>query len=163
MSGSTFGTQLTVPNVLPDIEAKIAYDYKKKFHSEVAGVFREFKAYNINSLKHYYATGAGGEANMNVELAPGFRLISNNYWSDGGGRYIFGLAPDLIVRGDGSLSPVHSGSMIQGFEFTRKNTLFYGYYGGGYISNKFAADPQNNRLRGYRSTRSPHNTNLPEQ
>ncbi len=53
---------------------------------------------------------------MNWEAVKNFRLVSNNFWSDGGGRYLFGQAPDVIVRPDGSPSPVHSGSMIQGFE-----------------------------------------------
>src|SRR5258708_10978037 len=51
------GTQISVPHVLPDIEGKIAYDYQKKFHFEMAGGFPEFKAYNINKLENYYATG----------------------------------------------------------------------------------------------------------
>jgi len=150
---------LTVPNVMPDFESKIAYDYKKKFHWELAGVVREFKTYNINNNQHYYATGVGGEMNFNAELFPGFRLISNNYWSDGGGRYIFGLAPDLIVRGDGSLSPVHSGSMIQGFEATIKKTLLWAYYGGLYIGRTTAVDPKGNVLVGYGFTGSPNSQN----
>jgi hypothetical protein len=153
------GAQLTVPNVMPDFEGKIAYDFKKKFHFEIAGVARRFKAYNINNNNHYYATGVGGEVNLNAELFPGFRFLSNNYWSDGGGRYIFGLAPDVIVRGDGSLSPVHAGSTIQGFEYTHKNTLLYSYYGGVYIGKNVAIDPKTNAPVGYGFTGSPNSHN----
>ena len=38
-------------------------------------------------------------------MVKNFRLITNNFWSDGGGRYLFGQAPDLVVRADGSVSP----------------------------------------------------------
>ena len=61
---------------------------------------------------------------------------TNNYWSAGGGRYIFGQAPDFIIRADGSLSLVHSGSTVTGFEATVGKTLFYGYYGGVYIGEE---------------------------
>ena len=44
-------------------------------------------------------------------MVKNFRLIINNYWSDGGGRYMFGQAPDVIVRADGSLSPIHAGGI----------------------------------------------------
>lgn len=150
---------LSVPNVMPDVEAKIAYDYKKKFHFEVAGVLREFKVYNPNNNNHYYATGGGGEVNLNFELAPGFRILTNNYWSDGGGRYIFGLAPDVAVRGDGSLAPIHSGSTVDGFEFTKKNTLLYAYYGGVYIQRYTAIDPSNGKPVGYGFSGSPNSHN----
>jgi hypothetical protein len=143
------GTVLTAPNVMPDIEAKVAYDFKKKFHFEVAGIVREFKAFNPNNSQHYYATGGGGSVNLSFELAPRFRVLTNNYWSDGGGRYIFGLAPDVIVRGDGSLSPVHAASTVDGVEFTTKNTLLYGYYGGVYIGRNVAIDPKTGSPVGY--------------
>jgi len=153
------GTAYTAPNVMPDIEAKIAYDYKKKFHFEVAGVVREFKVYNPNNQRHYYTTGAGGSINLNFELTPGLRLLTNNYVSDGGGRYIFGLAPDVIVRGDGSLSAVHASSTVTGFEFTKKNTLLYSYYGGVYIGRNSAIDPKTNTLAGYGYTGSANSQN----
>src|SRR5258708_6273528 len=117
------------------------------------------------------------QAGLVWSRTPGMRVIyhPNSSWamgvavedpeaSVGGGRYIFGLATDVIVRGDGSLSPVHSGSMIQGIEFTRKNTLLYGYYGGVYISRNSAIDPKNSALVGYGFTGSPnsHNRTLQE-
>jgi hypothetical protein len=44
------------------------------------------------------------------------------------------LAPDLIVRPDGSLSALHSGSTVDGFELQKGNTLLYAYYGGVWIT-----------------------------
>ena len=77
---------------------------------------------------------------MNFEPLKGFRLLTNNYISDGGGRYIFGQAPDVIARADGSLSPIHSGSTLDGFELTQHNTLLFFYYGGIYIEKNTAID-----------------------
>ena len=78
--------------------------------------------------------------NFNVALTKNFRIFSNNYYSDGGGRWIFGLAPDLIVRPDGSLSPLHSGSTVDGFELQNGHMLLYAYYGGVWITRSGALD-----------------------
>ena len=86
--------------------------------------------------------------NLNVEVVKGLRLLTNNYWSDGGGRYIYGEAPDLIAHADGSLSLVHSGSTVTGFEFAHKNTQLYGYYGGMYVMRNTAVDT-NGKLVGW--------------
>ena len=40
----------------------------------------------------------------------------DGFAGDGAGRYIGGLAPDVIVRADGSISPIHSYSWVSGFE-----------------------------------------------
>ncbi len=140
------GTTLAVPNVAPDFIAKVALDPISKFHIEFGGLLREFKLWNppTNTAypsQTYSATGGGGFLNLNFELFKGFRVDTNNYWSDGGGRYIFGQAPDLIARADGSPSLIHSGSTVSGFEYTHQNTLIYAYYGGVYISRNFAIVP----------------------
>jgi hypothetical protein len=84
--------------------------------------------------------------------------MTNNFWSDGGGRYIFGQAPDLIARADGSLSPIHASSTVTGFEYTNKNTLFYGYYGGLYVARNTAIDSAG-KLVGYGYTGAPAGQN----
>ncbi len=136
---------LNAPNVAPDIIAKLAFDPVKKFHFEIGGVERNFKVYSPATstipAATFSAAGGGGFLNLNFELFKGFRVLTNNFWSDGGGRYIFGQAPDLIAKGDGSLSLVHSGSTVSGFEFTHKGTLLYAYYGGIYVGRNVAIVP----------------------
>jgi hypothetical protein len=133
----------SVPNLHPDVIVKSAWDAKvgdRNMHFEVAGLFRSFKVFNsiggantTNSI-----TGGGGSANVNLELVKNFRLIGNSFYSYGGGRYIFGLGPDVIVRPDGTLSGVHSGSGIGGFEWqANPKSMFYGYYGGAYFQRNF--------------------------
>jgi hypothetical protein len=145
---------LATPNLHPDIILKLAFDPNPHVHFEVAGIERTFKDWNITtgtptSGQRFTKVGAGGSVNGNFEITKGFRLITNNYWSDGGGRYLFGQAPDLVVRSDGSISPIHSGGAVEGFEWTVGNTLVYGYYGGIYIGRNVALDANGTTLVGY--------------
>lgn len=158
------GTTTTgVPNVAPDVIVKLAFDPVKQAHIEVGGVERNFKVWNPNNQQHYSAQGAGGFLNMNFEVVKGLRLITNNYWSDGGGRYIFGQAPDLIARADGSLSLIHSGSTVTGFEFAQKNTAVYAYYGGIYVGRDSALDTNGKPVGyGYAGSASSNNRAIQE-
>ena len=131
---------LNVPNVAPDVIAKLALDPAKRVHFEVGGIERNFKVWNPTNATKYTATGGGAFVNLNLELAKGFRVMTNNFWSDGGGRYIFGQAPDLIAHADGSISLIHADSSVTGFEFTHKNSLVYAYYGGLYVGRNVAFD-----------------------
>ncbi|HTA71378.1 MAG TPA: hypothetical protein VK776_23995 [Bryobacteraceae bacterium] len=152
---------LTQPTVAPDIIAKLALDPSSRFHFEVGGVERNFKIVNPSLLtQHFSATGAGLLAGLNAEVFKNFRLISTNYWSDGGGRYLFGQAPDLIVRANGTLSLVHSGGTIDGFEARtwKNNLLLYAYYGGIYIGRDVAIDTNGSKV-GYGYTGSPNSQN----
>lgn len=154
---------LAVPNVHPDIIAKVAFDPKvtnRSVHVEVAGVLRTFRLFNPLSQRYFTATGGGGSVNLNVEVFKNFRVVSNNYYSAGGGRWIFGQAPDLIVRGDGSPSIVNSGSTVTGFEAqASKNILLYGYYGGVYVRRNVAIDPTDGKFIGYGYPGSPSSHN----
>ncbi len=146
-------TTLTVPNVHPDIIGKIAFDPKTSNglhqHIEIAGLFRTFKVFDPTNGNNYDAHGFGGSVNVNFELFKNFHIISNNFFSDGGGRYIFGQVPDLIVRGDGSLSPVHAGSTVDGFEYQFGPALLYAYYGGVYSRKNYTIDPATGKPVGW--------------
>ena len=154
---------LAVPNLHPDIIAKIAFDPKigdKLFHIEFAGVDRSFKVFNPLTKETFTTNGGGGAINFNFELFKGFHLLANNFYGDGGGRYLFGQAPDLIVRGDGSLSLVHSAASLDGFEAqVAKKTVLYSYYGMVYVSRDIAVDPVTHTLIGYGFPGSPATNN----
>jgi len=145
---------IATPNVAPDIIAKLAYDPVKQVHFEIGGVERNFKVYNPTTSTHYSMEGGGGFVNLGVEPIKGVRLLTNNFWSAAGGRYIFGQAPDVIAHADGSLSPVHSGSTADGIEFTHKKTLLYGYYSGIYVMRNTAFDANGTTHIGYGYTGS---------
>ena len=139
----------TIPNLHPDIIAKLAFDPVSQVHFEIAGIERTFKDWNPNTNVYFTKVGGGGSFNGNFEIAKNFRLITNNYWSDGGGRYLFGQAPDLMVRSDGSISPIHAGGTIQGFEATAGKTLLYAYWSGVYIGKQCGSDANGTSLVGY--------------
>ena len=158
---------LNTPNPAPDFIAKLALDPVSKFHFEVGGLVREFKVWN--SLPQPAGTsfskvGSGGFVNLNVELFKGFRLLTNNFWADGGGRYIFGQVPDLIVRADDTLSPIKAASTVSGFEFTHRNSLLYAYYGGIYVYRNLALDTGGLNPIGYGiATSAVQNRNIQEE
>ena len=140
----------TIPNVHPDIIAKVAFDPTSRVHFEVAGIERTFKVWNPLTNTYFTKAGGGGSVNANFEVIKNLRLVTNNYWSDGGGRYLFGQAPDLVLRADGNISAIHAGGTVDGFEaLVNKNTLLYGYYGGIYIGRNVSVDANGTSLVGY--------------
>lgn len=130
------------PNVFPDVIGKLAFDPKvggKHMHIEFAGLLSTFKTYNPTTSAKATAEGGGGSFNFNLELFKNFHLVESSFYSSGGGRYIYGLAPDFIIRDDGSPSLVQVDSGIGGFEYqATPKTMFYGYYGGAYIGRNSA-------------------------
>jgi len=145
----TANTVLTAPTVHPDFIAKLAFDPSARFHAEVAGIERTFKIVNPNNLAlGVYSTKAGGgiQAGLNAEIFKGFRLITTNYWSDGGGRYLFGQAPDVAVTAAGNLSLIHSGGTVNGFEATYGKWLIYAYYGGILIDKNVIIDANGSKV-----------------
>jgi hypothetical protein len=148
----------TTPNVHPDIIAKITYDPSSRVHFEVGGVESTVKTFNPNTQKYFTKAGGGGTFSLHVEAFKNFRIVTNNFWNDGAGRYLFGAAPNFIVRGDGSPSLLHSGSTVSGIEMTIRNWQPYIYYGGVYISRNTALDT-NGSLIGYGYRGSPNSQN----
>lgn len=151
-------TGLATPNVAPDVILKAAWDPSKRFHFEAGGVERQFATYNTANGTRYNATGWGGFVNMTVGIFGGLRFVSNNFYSYGGGRYIFGQAPDLVARPDGSIVPLHSMSTVTGFEWASGNTLLYAYYGGIAIGQNVILDTTG-KLIGYGYSGSPNGQN----
>jgi hypothetical protein len=146
------GNQTTTPNLHPDIIAKVAYDPTiggKHMHAEVGGILRSFRTFNSNNNTTSTITGGGAIAGVNFEVAKNLRLMAHGFYSYGGGRYILGLGPDVIVKPDGTLSGVHAGSIVTGFEYQpNPGLLFFGYYGGGYFQRNtgYSLDTSGNRI-----------------
>jgi len=153
--GSVLGGQInngssviSAAALMPDIIAKLAFDPSKRFHGEVAGVMIANKiAYPITGPAFPANTKVGGGASVNL----GFDVAPNNYYSNGGGRYIFGQAPDFMIRADGTISLIHSASTVTGLEITAGKTLLYGYYGGVYVAKNMALDANGTTKIGYGS------------
>lgn len=172
---------LVAPNLAPDIIAKLALDPVKQVHFEIGGIERNFKLYApaiaavaatattpaipaIPANGTFTAVGGGGFVNFHAEIFKGFRLLTNNFVSDGGGRYIFGQAPDLIAHADGSISLIHASSTVTGFEYTHKNTVIFGYYGGLYVGRNTAIDSTGKLIGyGYKGASNSQNRTVQEE
>jgi hypothetical protein len=162
------GANTTTPNLHPDIIPKIAYDIDlggKHFHVEVAGLLTSVKALaNPSGGESSTVTGGGVSAGLNYEVVKRVRLIATSFYSDGGGRYINALAPDAVVRPDGTISLVHTGSGVGGVEYqATSKTSFAAYYGGAYFQRNFFPDTTSTAkpkpFVGYGGPNSPSSAN----
>lgn len=136
--------QTTTPNAMPDIIPKVAYDTQlagRHFHIEAVGLLTRLRALPALGASKNSVTGGGGSLNMNVEIFKGFSVYVTSFYSDGGGRYIFGSGPDAVLRPDGTPSLVHAESGVGGFEWQINNkTLIAAYYGADYFPRDFFLD-----------------------
>ncbi len=156
-----------VPNLHPDFIPKVAYDTSfagdRHFHFEVAGLVTSKRLVVVpvnvvppcdcNVWNHHSATGASVEFASNVDVVKKLKFLVSGFYGNGGGRYIFGLGPDAVIKPvalsgpnqfDVDIDMVTAGSGIVGFEspITKKTTLA-AYYGGAYFDRNFALDITN--------------------
>ena len=135
---NTGSNELKVPNTMPDFVLKGYWDGKlgnsNAIHLDVGTVMRVFRSWDGSAVSsHNYSFGWGVGANFFVEVAKGYRLVVQGFASDGAGRYIGGLIPDVIVKANGDISPIHSYAWIGGLEVApNKATGLYFYYSGAY-------------------------------
>jgi len=135
IGGSTTGS----PNLMPDIVTKVAFDPMlggKHVHFEAGALLSGFKDNSATNSKNT-VLGGGAVGGLNLELVKDFHFILNGFYSAGGGRYIFGLGPDVVVKPDGTLDTVRSGSGIGGFEWQLRKTMLYAYYGAAYYDQAY--------------------------
>lgn len=138
-SASSAASNVAAPNLHPDLIVKTALDWKlggKAFHADFGAIARSFKDYDNLITPHATDTITEGafQADVNFEVAKNFHLIGNSFYGDGGGRYIGTLGPDVIVKPNGSLSPVRSGSAVLGYEWQATPKLMLdSYYSGAYF------------------------------
>jgi hypothetical protein len=136
--------QTTTPNLHPDVIAKTAYDgdsHGKHYHVEGVGILRTFRVLPVLGGVTNSKTGGGVSGAFNVEIFKNFRIVANAFWSDGGGRYLFGSGPDLVMKPNGTLSLVHAGAGLGGIEWqATKISLFGLYYGANYFQRNFFLD-----------------------
>jgi len=157
--GSVLGGQInngssviSAAALMPDVIAKLAFDPTSKFHAEIDGVMIANKIAYPEAGPIFPTNtkvGGGGSVNLGFDILPNVRVVTNNYYSNGGGRYIFGQAPDFIIRANGTASLVHSASTVTGLEINAGKTLYYGYYGGVYIGRNMALDANGTTKIGY--------------
>lgn len=159
----TGSTGAAVPNPNSDLIAKIAFDPKigaRAVHFEVAGLLNRFTFHNPAADRNYSIVGGGGSVNAGVEVVKNLSIFTNNFYSNGGGRFIFGQGPSLIIKGDGSPSLVRAMSTVEGIEYQMSPKVnLFGYYSGTNVGRSVTIDPSTGKPAGYGYTGSPNSQN----
>jgi hypothetical protein len=170
------GSQIGAPNLFPDILPKVAYDTKiggRHFHLEavglVTGVRSAVKPVGGTNFVSHATVGGGGSIAANFALFRNFLLLGNAYWSDGGGRYLVGDGPQVVIRPNAAgtdifPSLVHAGATSVGFEWiANPRTALAVYYGADYFGRNFFPDTTNttapSTIIGYGGPGSPNTNN----
>jgi hypothetical protein len=165
--------QSGIPNLAPDVNTKMAWDSDPgghHFHAEVGGMLTTVKATVIPRLGPTFTShtkvGGGAQGAFNFELFKNFRIIANGMWGNGIGRYLIGLAPQVVVAPvtpsggtactsttvtppppatsfisvsgncDIALSLVHSGNGTAGLEWQPVPKTQFGFYYGGLYAQR---------------------------
>ena len=157
------------PNMSPDIISKMAYDNNfaggRHFHFEAGGLFTAVKIANIptvagSTLTTHSQIGGGVQGGISVDLVKGaqgrfLRFVSNGLWGPGVGRYLIGTGPQAVVAPisasgatctstggcDLTISMIHAGNVLGGFEFVpHPKAQFGAYYGAAYFQRNFFPD-----------------------
>jgi len=138
---NTGGDELRVPNLMPDLATRVAFNAGEAFHVDLGGVFRAFRHTLAPYDEDFRQAGGGVSANLAVRPASSMTILVQGSWGDGMGRYVGGLVPDVVVRADGTISPVRSRSWLAGFEHqATPRTALAAYYSGVYASSNVGVD-----------------------
>ena len=117
------------------------YEPRSHYHFEGASLLTTVRVLPALGGSTATKTGGGIAAAFNLEVFKSVRFVTSAFWSDGGGRYIFGSGPDAVLSPAGTLSLVHAGSGIGGIEWQAgKSNLFAAYYGADYFQRNFFLD-----------------------
>ena len=135
------GASVATPSLYPDIISKTAFDGHlgtRSVHIEAAGLLRGFRVVNqVN--ERVTRNGGGGSVNFNLETIRNLHLIVNTFYSSGGGRYILGLGPDLVLQPNGTPSLVRAASGIGGLEYQiTPGWMVAAYQGGAYFGRDYS-------------------------
>ena len=132
----------------------------RSLHLEASGLLRTFAFYNPYTKRNFDTYGGGASVNVSHELTRNFRLLANTFFGNGGGRYLFGQGPDVVIRVDGSPELVRSHSGLAGFEYQISPRLMvYANYGFYYIGRRTVIDQETGKPIGYGYTGSPDSHN----
>jgi hypothetical protein len=152
-----------VPNQNLDWVAKIAFDPKtnsRSIHFEVAGLMNRFVFYNPLNNRKFSIMGGGIGCNAGIETIRHLTVLTNNFYTNGGGNFIFGEVPALIVQATGAPSLMPAASTVDGLEYeATPRWRFWTYYGATWIHRISTFDPVSMQAVGYGYAGSPDNQN----
>jgi hypothetical protein len=128
---NTGSDELSVPNLMPDVVTRVAFNPFKPLHVDVGGVLRAFR-HTVAPYDDDFSTVAGGVSiNTGFNVTAGTRLLMQGAFGSGLGRYVGGLVPDAAFRRDASISTIDTSSWVAGVEQKVSSTLsLAAYYSG---------------------------------
>jgi len=157
---NTGSSGTNVPNGMPDFVTRVAIN-EGRVHLDAGGVLRAFRNSVAPYTDSFRTVGGGASVHANIKAAAGTHVIVETARGSGFGRYVGGLAPDVVFHADGSIDPVRTTSWVGGVE-QRLNprSSIGGYYsgivadatygsdtGGGYIGFGFPGSSNANNRR----------------
>lgn len=155
-SSTGSGGALATPNFMPDVTGKLSATHNvagHPWHAGVSGLMTTMRIVTPTSVTKTVEnknTSVGGAIGGNtvLELFKGFRLVTTEYWSNGGARYIGGQGPGFVVLQPGkvtspfTVAKIHSGSGIGGFEWdVNKRFTISPLASGIYFQRRYGLDP----------------------
>ena len=148
---NTGANELRVANRAPDLVAKLSLDGTPGghfAHLDIGLLGRAFRSYDPSlAIHNHTANGGGVEIDTSLEVVKNVRVLLNGFASDGGGRYIGGLLPDVVIRADGRISPVKAYSYVTGVEYApNKLSGYFAYFSGLYGQANSALDTNGSYL-----------------
>src|SRR5215510_1911157 len=139
---NTGSDELRIPNFIPDVVTRVAFDPVESFHLDAGAVLRVFRHTVQPFLEDFRQTGFGASVNLRFNLSESNKFIVQGSFGSGFGRYIGGLVPDVVFRNDSSISPIRTWSWVGGIEQEVSKWTFGGYYSGVYIDPHAAVDAE---------------------
>jgi len=123
--------ELQVPNMMPDIATRVAWNPGKTLHVDVGGVLRAFRHTIAPYDDSKRELGGGASVNASFNITKGTKLIGQFAGGPGLGRYVGGLAPDAAFTSDSSIKPLNTTAWVAGVEQTVSPAVSVaGYYSG---------------------------------
>jgi hypothetical protein len=113
---NTGSEELSVPNAVPDLATRVAFNRGSAVHLDVGGVLRVFRHKVAPYDDSFRDIGGGGSVHVRVNATPETKLFLQTAFGSGLGRYIGGLVPDAVFREDGSISLIGATSWVGGLE-----------------------------------------------
>ena len=129
-------------------------------HFEVAGLANKFVFYNPLNNRRFSIVGGGVTLNAGVEAVRHLTVVTNNFYTNGGGNFIFGQVPALIIQASGAPSFLPAASTVDGLEYEPASKWrLWTYYGGTWVRRISTFDPMGVQFVGYGYTGSPNSQN----
>jgi hypothetical protein len=138
---NTGSDELHVPNLVPDIVTRVAFNPIKSVHVDIGGVLRVFRHTVPPYIDDFKEVGGGASINARFNVTAGTKLLLQSAFGSGLGRYVGGLVPDVAFRSDGSISTIGTTSWAGGVEQKVSDRVSLGgYYSGVNADDNFYLD-----------------------